>query len=501
MHAVMTLTIPADIWITIFECIEEPAHLAHVVLVCSKFKLLATKILLKNLVWTKDEPTRRNLADWDSLHSDLRCLPRRLKLGVSFEGITISGIEPVQLTALNALYNDVVQQISKFSMLEELVFSRTIISPVIYQLIASLPKLRILDFSSCTFLNQDPHGLVALPETEYTSNITHLVLQNNTPPRDQTGGDISDHPLHRLVGHSLRSLSITWSPTSSLLFGTQRWRLPRLAELCLHVTLLTRDLMDSAVEFVNNCTAGPDVFLRVNKHNIPDNQISSTNVPMPGLKSFWGPLPVVGMFAGASSEVEHVTVTESLEITHLLAGLERLSRNIRTLDLQLRKYDNEVLFAVRQLFPCIESVSVKFGKGNLPENIMVMLGSDILPDLKLLRSLRLAMDVNCIPPQPPADYNAYFLMHALNQPAPEEENIGPGDATSTLFDPADLKDYLVGWNRYCPMLRTVQLTSVAVWHRRFEGDPWIEKTIEPAPSTRNTSSRQNIRRSSDLMIT
>lgn len=73
------------------------------------------------------------------------------------------------------------------------------------------------------------------------------------------------------------------------------------------------------------------------------------------------------MFAGASSEVEHVTVTESLEITHLLAGLERLSKNIRTLDLQLRKYDNEVLFAVRQLFPGIESVSVKFGKGNLPE--------------------------------------------------------------------------------------------------------------------------------------
>jgi hypothetical protein len=73
------------------------------------------------------------------------------------------------------------------------------------------------------------------------------------------------------------------------------------------------------------------------------------------------------MFAGASSEVEHVTVTESLEVTHLLAGLERLSKNIRTLDLQLRKYDNEVLFAIRQLFPDVESVVIRFGKGSLPE--------------------------------------------------------------------------------------------------------------------------------------
>lgn len=90
-------TIPADIWITIFECIEEPAHLAQVVLVCSKFRLLATKILLKHLLWTKEEPTRRNLADWDSVHSDLQCLPRRLKLGISFDGLSNSGLLPLEV--------------------------------------------------------------------------------------------------------------------------------------------------------------------------------------------------------------------------------------------------------------------------------------------------------------------------------------------------------------------------------------------------------------------
>lgn len=492
-------TIPADIWITIFEAIDNPAHLAQVVLTCRKFNQLGTKILLKHLVWTKEDPTRRNLADWSSVHSDLLFLPRRLKLGIPFDGFLFSGAMALAFSPANRLYDAVIQQISRFTMLEELFLARTHVTPIIYQLVASLPRLRLLDITACTFVHQDPSGLTPLPESENTSNITHLVLQNNTPSRDQASPDIGDHPLHRLAGPSLRSLTITWSPTSSLLFGTQRWQLPNLTELKLHVALLTRDMMDSAVEFVNNCTAGPRVSLRVTKHNVPDNQISSTSVPMHGLKSFWGPLPVVGMFAGSSSEVEHVTVTESLEITHLLAGLERLSKNIRTLDLQLRKYDNEVLFAIRQLFPDVESVAIRFGKGSLPENIMVMLGSDILPDLKQLRTLRLSMDANCIPPQPPADYNAYFLLHALNQPPAEEEPQTPSDATSTLFDPADLKDYLVGWNRYCPKLRTVQLTSVSIWHRRFEGDPWVEKTVDPPVVNRNNA-RQGYRRSSDPFI-
>ncbi|KAJ3571460.1 hypothetical protein NP233_g3745 [Leucocoprinus birnbaumii] len=506
-------TIPADIWITIFEAIDDPAHLAQVVLTCRKFNQLGTKTLLKHLLWTKEDPTRRNLADWNSVHSDLFFLPRRLKLGISFDGFLFSGpmalevscnstaaeyhiLTHAQFSPANRLFDAVIQQISRFTMLEELILSRTNVTPIIYQLVASLPKLRLLDITACTFLTQDPVGISPLPDTEITSNITQLILQNNTPSRDQPSPDIGDHPLHRLAGPSLRSLTITWSPTSSLLFGTQRWKLPNLLELNLHVALLTRDMMDSAVEFVHNCTAGPRVSLRVNKHNVPDNQISSTSVPMHGLKSFWGPLPVVGMFAGSSSEVEHVTVTESLEITHLLTGLERLSKNIRTLDLQLRKYDNEVLFAIRQLFPDVQSVAIRFGKGSLPENIMVMLGSDILPDLKQLRTLKLSMDANCIPPQPPADYNAYFLLHALSQQPAEDEPQTPSDASTTLFDPADLKDYLVGWNRYCPRLRTVQLTSVSVWHRRFEGDPWLEKAVDPPVINRN-SSRQGYRRSSD----
>ncbi|KAL9713906.1 hypothetical protein Ac2012v2_003517 [Leucoagaricus gongylophorus] len=480
----MLQRIPADIWITIFEALDEPANLAQVVLTCRKFNQLGSKILLKHVLWTREDSTRRNLAHWQSVHSSLLFLPRRLKIDVSFDGLLFPQsvmLQSIHATSspANGLYDAVVQQMSKFTMLEEVILTRIHITPIICQLVASLPRLRFLEIKCCTFVNQDPLALSPLPETDNASSITRLVLRDNVPSREQPSPGIANRILHRLAGPSLRSLTVTWCSSSSLLFGTRRWKLPNLTQLELHVALLTRDLTDSAVKFVNNCIADPKVSLRVNKHNVPDNQILSTNVPMRGLRSFRGPLPVVGMFAGSSSEVEHVTVTESLEINHLLAGLERLSQNIRTLDLQLRRYDNEVLFAIHQLFPDVESVAIRFGKGALPKNIMVVLGSDILPDLKQLRSLRLSLDINCIPLQPPMDCNGYFLLHAFNQQPAEDEPQMPSDASSTLFDPADLKDYLVGWNRCCPKLRTVQLTSVAVWRRRFEGDTWIEKTLEP----------------------
>jgi len=385
----MLQRIPADIWITIFEALDEPAHLAQVVLTCRKFNQLGSKILLRHVLWTKEDPTRRNLAHWQSVHNNFLFLPRRLKIDLPFDGLLfpesmmfhvsdeILLYRQPRLWALqythatpspaNGLYGTVVQQISKFTMLEELILTRIPITPVVYQLVASLPKLQFLEIRCCIFVNQDPLALTPLPETNNASSITHLVLWENAPSREQPSPGIATHLLHRLAGSSLRSLTITWCSSSSLLFGTRRWRLPNLKQLELHVALLTRDLTDSALEFVNNCTADPRVSLRVNKYNVAVPQISSTNVPMRGLRSFRGPLPVVAMFTGSSSKVEHVTVTESLEINHLLAGLERLSQNIRTLDLQLRKYDNEVLFAIHQLFPDVESVVIRFGKGALPK--------------------------------------------------------------------------------------------------------------------------------------
>jgi len=83
----MLQRIPADIWITIFEALDEPVHLAQVVLTCRKFNQLGSKILLRHVLWTREDPTRRNIAHWQSVHNNFVLLPRRLKIDVSFDGL------------------------------------------------------------------------------------------------------------------------------------------------------------------------------------------------------------------------------------------------------------------------------------------------------------------------------------------------------------------------------------------------------------------------------
>lgn len=48
-------------------------------------------------------------------------------------------------------------------------------------------------------------------------------------------------------------------------------------------------------------------------------------------------------------------------------------------------------------------------------------------------------------------------------------------AAPSVLDKVDIRDYLVGWNRYCKMLRCVQFSRGRVWERKFEGDRWLER--------------------------
>jgi hypothetical protein len=47
-----------------------------------------------------------------------------------------------------------------------------------------------------------------------------------------------------------------------------------------------------------------------------------------------------------------------------------------------------------------------------------------------------------------------------------------------VLEEGDLRDYLIGWNRYCRHLRCVQLNKEVLWERRFEGDKWVERVLE-----------------------
>ena len=74
----------------------------------------------------------------------------------------------------------------------------------------------------------------------------------------------------------------------------------------------------------------------------------------------------------------------------------------------------------------------------------------------------------------PAWYNNHTSSGPSNDAAAAKTS---ATQTPTPFDDTDFESYLLGWNRYCPKLRYVQLKRGSAWVRRFEGDAWVERAV------------------------
>lgn len=77
--------IPDDVWITVLEYVVDSSVLANLVRTCSRFHLLASKPLLRELKWNKPESTRRNLDAWKGIYKNVVSLPVKVAIGVFFD--------------------------------------------------------------------------------------------------------------------------------------------------------------------------------------------------------------------------------------------------------------------------------------------------------------------------------------------------------------------------------------------------------------------------------
>ncbi|KAJ3505217.1 hypothetical protein NLJ89_g7534 [Agrocybe chaxingu] len=556
-HVVVTATnIPDDVWIDIFESIDLPATLAVLMRTCKRFNGLALKPLLRELRWGKVESTRKNLEAWDPLggiYKNVVSMPKKITIAVGFEFPSNVRNMATDLTVEYELHDWMYLQLPRFASLNELAFEGTVISPYVYTVLAQIPTLRTLSISNCTVfplytafadrrvqrtptlpdLLQLQHGHTHLfpaaaqshipalhiqaqhaglqpPSTAAQERfpfedlpITHLSLHRGANLADHDSGPY--HPLYLVTARNLTSLAITWTPNVAAVYARRKWLLPKLETLDVVMPLLSRDLIDSLVIFVANCPLAPRIQLTIERHNLSDQQMGTVAMPLRGVWSYKGPLGLAAfsMVREESGTLTHMVMNEPMDLPGLLDGIEKLPRCVQDLEIQVRKWDVEVLFAIRSLFPEIRRLVVKYGSGTFPGDFFVTLGSNILFDLKSLHTIKLLQDRACNvtsrqlasagggggffnsnmnPPHP-------TLMHTSTSPDlddayfPSSPSLGgwvisrSREQRDEILEHADLKDYLIGWNRYCKALRVVQLERASWWERRFEGDRWNELEV------------------------
>jgi len=389
--------VPDDVWIIIFENVESPAQLALLARTCSRFKLLVIRPLLNHVRWLTPEPTKRNIQAWTDVYQNVVALPRKLTLGIPFDFNTSRHLEEylVRLLYIPAgsidliltqdipdakFHDEIFTQIPKFTSIRELVFDGTIISPFTYITIAHIPTLRSLTISNCTF-SRLPTLFCEYPNYKATNDvnipfsfpyttlpITHFSLHKNDIPTET--GYHPTHPLNILTAPNLTSLSMTWTVGLQSNYAPKRWVLPSLEELEVFMPLLSRDLVDSLVSFAANCPLVPRIKLSIERHNLSDQQLSAVQFPLRGVWNYNGPLPIASFDSDRprqeNAQLTHVVMNEALALSPLLEGLKKLPEGLRELELLLRDWDKELLFAIRMLFPGIQKLSIRYGQGVLP---------------------------------------------------------------------------------------------------------------------------------------
>lgn len=522
-------------WISIFEAMGQPSDLLKVIKTCKHFYALAIRVLYRNLHWISPLPFASNARFWRQQTNAMTDAPNSLVIGIShinsnsfarfdpsaaiveLDGswniapqathISMGQYQPFppfapstsdwkrySFFASKALYDTMLQMITTFGMLQELVFHHADLPEAIYATIKSLPRLRNLAIQYCSLpvINAEPDLTFAdLPITSLT-----LWCSKADPGSSTTSTYL--YALHLCTARNLRVLKVDWTSVTARFFALTNpvppAVLPRnINDLSLRMPVsklwpaegeASRSmLLVPLVRFLRN---SPSITRLTIFNRLPSLELDTAILP--NLHSYIGPsntVPAVLKYR----PVEHLEITDMDKKLHdymnLLPEVAKFRPELKTLCLVLREWDNEILHAIGQLFTDLRKISITY-EDKYPSEVRTFLCSCFISDLSLLllQYTLLSLGSQFLYRFPLMESLQLYQTTAIqappestlfNQPAMPSfftRQQGPGSANDE-----DVKELIVPWRKHSRHLREVQFMEGFVWRRAHDGDQWCKRNL------------------------
>ncbi|KAI0706277.1 hypothetical protein C8T65DRAFT_577293 [Cerioporus squamosus] len=483
--------IPAEVWLEILQQVPRSSDLHSLSVTSRKFRDLTARAIHRDLVWVNVMHIAQNLSVWKKIEG-MGNFVRSLEVG-------LGGLEPNtrEYTAVledwlrgggnsqtpiytpGQLRGALLMRIRTFTNLSSLTFTDMSIRSEHFALIHALPQLRSLRFDSCMF-----HHKAAQDVNNKHLPITELTLLNIRPglvgamwaqPLPAPPSDPLARVFSLAVAHNLRTLTVDASAdVFRLVFNAsdaqaRGWTVPASME---HVYIV-REYTVAAWEpnqpanwggghgtfpdthLYHFCAQAPNLKTVSTPLFAPAQMVIAPEVLPPALDRFAAPLETA-RFVAAVRDVKALGLLKcglkGREGLTALADIGRARPRLKMLLMEVKAWDPEIASAVSLHFKELRRLKVVYDGIGPDENYVVSLAPDCLaqmPDLHTLEMYRLPGHGGFTP--------AY---------------------SSCLFDPSwgsieeEMRDILIGWNRFCLKLRKVQLVSGYAMVRAFEGAPW-----------------------------
>lgn len=113
----------------------------------------------------------------------------------------------------------------------------------------------------------------------------------------------------------------------------------------------------------------------------PTNELPNVTIVLPNIRSYTGPGCIATCILKSNSVMEYLDITDDQAPSSALKMLETLSPELQSLSLSIEKWDDEVILAISQLFPRLQSLNVIYKLG-LPTQVTTSRHSSRNDDLK-----------------------------------------------------------------------------------------------------------------------
>lgn len=396
--------LPNELWMSVFEFLNSPADLARVLRASKRFRDLANRILHRQLIWTDPRHFAQGLHLWAN-NPGMVTVPRTLIIGITeaqihfaqvdrqehtvvvgmdgipdgelsistgplmiFDRLELQETEPASIitsfVACHELYQAMTTRIMTFSQLTKLTFRNAILPANIYEILHSIPSLRILHIEFCSFDTATIEGdwdHTTLPLRE----LSILGLEDN-------------RAINLTMAHDLRFLRFDSAAYVFKLFARPNKRriIPEsLESIELHLPEkkywpasqqeAQQRYIIPLVAFLAIC---PNVIhLSINNHSpeftVPDHIL-------PNLRSYKGPMSTVVTMAGNRAIDQlgiHDTGSKISDFIDTLTQVGEHHSSLQELSAHVLDWDDEVLYAVTQLFPNLRKLDIRYDVGSPTE--------------------------------------------------------------------------------------------------------------------------------------
>ncbi|KAJ6600494.1 hypothetical protein DFH09DRAFT_595991 [Mycena vulgaris] len=459
--------VPNELWLRIFSHIVDAKSLKAVVLTSRRFHNLGTEELLRTIVWKTREQTEQNLEYWKN-HAHQSYIPTALTINLNNRWKTriLPSGHLVEADDWEAEeedadpYPDALRHASLFRNLGSLSLSNGRIPDTFYYALVSLPQLTHLALVGCAIPDAPPHFPLSFPS----------FADATIAPAGVTVTDLSIRSVYR---DGLTTL-FTFLPRLRALTTDDTVSIPG------HVLQQLRSLNLPAFDTMGamHLQHMPNL-LHLSVAGTVGREVPALTATLSLLESFSGPaMHIAGVLNGSPNLVTLRATTSVSKPRDAIVIIEKASSlALRTIELQLLEWNDEVLCAITHRLPACREIKLVFCFSQPSDDWLFNFGIQYLSRLPHLHTLELQAI-------PPARY------HGRDDDSDSDDSTGlyptasrrdfPEETPMAAVPPEEeaCAEYLAVWTRYNKALRKVRFGDERVWTRQYVGGPWRVATVD-----------------------